>query len=150
MDFPLAYHITWTTYGTWLPGDEREWIERGTTGIQSFNAAAEDDASKRMFDDPVVLTPHQREIVAKTIDDHCHLRGWFIHVHNVRTNHVHVVVTASCEPEKPLDELKSWASRRLNTEIGEKCRWWTYHGSTKYIWDETYLQNAIRYVRDAQ
>ena len=22
---PLAYFLTWTTYGTWLPGDERGW-----------------------------------------------------------------------------------------------------------------------------
>jgi hypothetical protein len=22
-DEPLAYFLTWTTYGTWLPGDER-------------------------------------------------------------------------------------------------------------------------------
>ena len=22
-DEPIAYFITWTTYGTWLPGDER-------------------------------------------------------------------------------------------------------------------------------
>ena len=25
MDDPLAFFLTWTTYGTWLPGDERGW-----------------------------------------------------------------------------------------------------------------------------
>jgi hypothetical protein len=24
---PLAYFITWGTYGTWLPGDQRGWVE---------------------------------------------------------------------------------------------------------------------------
>src|SRR5438309_2044603 len=24
---PLAYHLIWTTYGTWLPGDARGWIQ---------------------------------------------------------------------------------------------------------------------------
>ena len=24
-DHPLAYFLTWPTYGTWLPGDERGW-----------------------------------------------------------------------------------------------------------------------------
>ena len=28
-DYPLAWFITWTTYGTWLPGDDRGWTERG-------------------------------------------------------------------------------------------------------------------------
>ena len=27
MPEPLAYFLTWATYGTWLPGDERGWIE---------------------------------------------------------------------------------------------------------------------------
>ena len=26
---PLAYFLTWTTYGTWLPGDERGWNRKG-------------------------------------------------------------------------------------------------------------------------
>ena len=26
---PIAYLITWTTYGTWLSGDERGWVKRG-------------------------------------------------------------------------------------------------------------------------
>ena len=25
---PLAYFLTWTTYGTWLPGDERGWSRK--------------------------------------------------------------------------------------------------------------------------
>ena len=24
---PLAYFLTWTTYGSWLPGDERGWVD---------------------------------------------------------------------------------------------------------------------------
>ena len=28
MDEPLAYFLTWTTYGTWLPGDGRGWVEK--------------------------------------------------------------------------------------------------------------------------
>jgi hypothetical protein len=24
---PLAYFITWTCYGTWLPGDDRGWTK---------------------------------------------------------------------------------------------------------------------------
>ena len=26
-DDPLAFFITWTTYGTWLPGDDRGWVK---------------------------------------------------------------------------------------------------------------------------
>ena len=34
MQPPLAYFLTWTTYGTWLPGDERGWIEAGKLGTK--------------------------------------------------------------------------------------------------------------------
>jgi hypothetical protein len=24
---PIAFFLTWSTYGTWLPGDDRGWVE---------------------------------------------------------------------------------------------------------------------------
>jgi REP element-mobilizing transposase RayT len=74
-----------------------------------------------------------------------------LHAVNPRTNHVHVVVTAhGVHPDQVMDQLKSWCSRRLNEQAGEKKRWWTYHGSTKWINDEEYLRNAIEYVLEKQ
>ena len=35
---PLAYFLTWTTYGTWLPGDERGWNRKGAPEILPPNA----------------------------------------------------------------------------------------------------------------
>ena len=28
MNDPLALFLTWTTYGSWLHGDERRWVEK--------------------------------------------------------------------------------------------------------------------------
>jgi hypothetical protein len=28
LDDPLALLLTWTTYGSWLPGDVRGWVEK--------------------------------------------------------------------------------------------------------------------------
>ena len=28
MEETLAYFLTWTTYGSWLPGDERNWVDK--------------------------------------------------------------------------------------------------------------------------
>jgi hypothetical protein len=35
---PLAYFLIWTTYGTWLPGDERGWNRKGEREILPPNA----------------------------------------------------------------------------------------------------------------
>jgi len=72
----LAYHIVWTTYGTWLPGDFRGWIKRNVMGIQAPDASLERQARERMVEDAVILTPDQRDLVEQTIRDHCRIRKW--------------------------------------------------------------------------
>src|SRR4026207_2372157 len=114
MSDPLGDFITWTTYGTWLPGDERGWVIDGVEGIQATNEKMHDDAARQLTEKPVVLTPDQRQIVDRTIREVCQCRGWKIHALNVRTNHVHVVLTADLHPDLVMNQLKSWCSRRLN------------------------------------
>ena len=93
MDQPLAYFITWTTYGTWLHGDERGSFARGK-GYEPASERRRLAAEALMTDDPVRLTPDQRAAVEAAIIDHCTSQGWDLHACNVRTNHVHVVVSA--------------------------------------------------------
>ena len=87
----LAYFLTWPTYGTWLPGDQRGWVKRGE-GFQLPDSVRELDAQALMTEDACLLDDEQRRLVEGTIADHCRIRGWHLHVVNCRTNHVHVVV----------------------------------------------------------
>ena len=118
MATPLAYHLIWTTYGTWLPGDARGWIESGVPGVQLPDPQREEQARGSMAEPPVLLNDEQRQIVTQTIQEHCRLRGWQLHAVNVRSNHVHVVLTCACEGEKARDELKLWGSRCLSDLAG--------------------------------
>ena len=156
---PLAYHLTWTTYGTWLPGDARGWVESGVPGVQPPDTERERLARQCMAESAVLLSLDQREKVAETIQEHCRIRGWTLHAVNVRTNHAHVVVTCGCAGEKACDEFKLWTSRRLSEMAGltgavahkaGRRRWWTEGGSVKSIDDERYLANAIDYVANGQ
>jgi REP element-mobilizing transposase RayT len=151
MSAPLAYFISWTTYGTWLPGDERGWVEGDTPGIQAPDPGRREEAHGLMTEPSVTLDPAQREVVRATVEAHCRIRGWHLHAVNPRSNHVHVVVTAPVPPEVVMNQFKSWCSRRLNERRSAKREhWWTYHGSTKWINDEKYLRNAIQYVNERQ
>src|SRR5262245_9027632 len=156
---PLAFHITWTTYGSWLHGDERNWVETGVPGIQPPDPKRKAEAVNKLDDVPVELTADQRRIVEQTIRHHCRIRGWTLHALHVGAVHVHIVVTADRTPEEVMNQLKAWTSRRLSDHAGlrdrvakkaGRKRWWTEHGSTKWINDQMYLDNAIRYVRDRQ
>jgi REP element-mobilizing transposase RayT len=157
MSDPLAYLITWTTYGTWVHGDDRGWVKSGDLGIKPADHRRAAVVRERMTDEAVLLSPAQREIVESTIRQHCEVRKWPLLALNVRTNHIHLVVTASGTPEAVMSQLKAWCSRRLSEHAGlvgraknGQRRWWTEHGSTKYINDEAYLHNATRYVNERQ
>jgi hypothetical protein len=155
----LAYFITWTTYGTWLPGDKRGWIKQGESGVKLPNWRIEDESRERMVEQPVILIPSQRAIVQRTIGAHCDLRMWKLHAVNARTNHVHIVVTATRSPDDVTSQLKAWCSRKLSDDArlidtvavkAGRRHWFTEGGDKKLVHDEEQLRNAIQYVQDRQ
>ena len=156
-DDPLAYFLTWTTYGTWLPGDERGWVAKPGQ-LREPSAAREADARRRMTESPLTLDAIQRSIVESTIRRHCEIRGWYLHAVSCRSNHVHVVVTARVDPEIVMDQLKAWCTRKLkehqspHTPEGKQVRvnWWTQGGSKRQLFDHTGLEGAVLYVVEGQ
>ena len=67
---PLAYFLTWPTNGTWLPGDERGWVEY-RHGWQLPDPARKREAQARLTEDACLLDQDQRRLVELTIADHC-------------------------------------------------------------------------------
>ena len=148
---PLAYFLTWTTYGTWLHGDARGSVKSGKPGIQPPDMRCEERALQSMSESEVLLTPQQRELVDSTIRRHCEIRKWTVHAVNVRSNHVHAVISALVPPDAVMAQLKAWCSRKLGETCGKsRRRWWTEHGSTRWINDEKHLHTAVQYVMDYQ
>jgi REP element-mobilizing transposase RayT len=155
MDQPMAYLITWTTYGSWLPGDARGSFDVEGNYIPP-NEELQANARALMTEDEVTLTPQQREIVEKIIEKHCAIRSWPLHARNARTNHVHVVVSASIDGEEVREQLKTWCSRALSEHAGLKPakdkngarRWWTEKGNVEPIWTDRHLDAAARYTNE--
>src|SRR4051794_18420754 len=115
--YPLAYLLTFRCHGTWLPGDPRGYVNRwhnspGTRAIAA-NRRLEAATLRQLPHPPIELRPEQRAVVARAIRDRCRHCGWVLHAVNVRTNHVHVVLGAGSPPERVMNQLKSWATRRM-------------------------------------
>ena len=155
----LAYHITWTTYGTWLPGDARGWVKWGEWGVKPGDAEQVVTSRERMAESAVTLTDEQRAIVEQTIRDHCQIRRWCLHAVNARTNHVHVVLTADRDPDEVMNQFKAWCSRKLSDAAGlvravakksGRRHWFTEGGNKERIDTEEYLNNAVQYVAEGQ
>jgi REP element-mobilizing transposase RayT len=157
MPEPLAYFLTWPTYGTWLPGDERGWVEH-RRGWRLPDPVRKLEAEARMTEDACLLDSEQRQVVERTIAEHCRIRGWQLHAVNCRTNHLHIVVTADLPPKQVRAQFKAWCTRRLKElearrlGAGAKIRenWWVERGSDRFINDETGLEAAVLYVHEGQ
>jgi REP element-mobilizing transposase RayT len=156
MNEPLAYFITFTTYGTWLHGRVTGSVDRKHnapgTPFLSTDARLEDCRRRAMRQEPYSLDEGRRGVVLRTIREVARHRGWRLWAAHVRTNHVHIVVTAPAKPEKVMADFKAWASRRLReifSEDADRDRW-TQHGSTRWLNHESSLESGITYVLDEQ
>ena len=61
----LGYLITWTTYGTWLQGDERGYVRKGTVYSGSEGLSASNRLT--MSQDAVILKADQRKMAHEAI-----------------------------------------------------------------------------------
>lgn len=149
---PIAYFLTWTMYGSWLPGDARGWTD-GRGAMHGPDAAREREAARRLAEPPLSLDEGQRGIVHRTIGDHCLRRAWQLHAMDCRTHHVHVALTAPrATPADCMAQLKAWTARRLAEAAthGVRTKWWTENGSRRLIFDETDLADVVVYIAECQ
>lgn len=151
----LAYFLTWTSYGTWLPGDARGFVDdehnQFATPYLEGSSAVREQALLMLKEPAFVLSALDRCDVEDQIRDTCALRKWAIHALNVRTNHVHVVVAASHPaPQHVAGLLKSWGTRRLKASGRHpgRTRFWTNQGSNRYLFDDVSLAAAIAYTNN--
>ena len=152
-DTPIAYLITFRTYGTWLHGDERGSVSRhrnvhGSRRLRHDKLWLEKN-NERLKREPVKLNARQRASVEAAVRDVCKHKGWALVAINVRTNHVHVVVAiGEASSSVALNAFKAYATKRMKQD---RC-WtdnktpWVDKGSTRYLWNERSVERAVDYV----
>lgn len=143
--------ITWTSYGTWLPGDGRGWRRR-RGGHQLSQPLLEQWCRQRLKGEVVLLEPHDRKTIEEACSEHCKLRGWHLLAVSARSNHVHVVVAANENPQKVRDQLKANCTRRLRRQAIPLIveRTWTLGGDCEILSDDADVEAAVLYVTEAQ
>jgi REP element-mobilizing transposase RayT len=94
------------------------------------------------------LNIQQQRAVELAVREVCRFRHHNLLAVNARTNHVHAVMSAVCEPEPIIDALKAYATPKLRREglMPVTIRPWARHGSTRYLWKEQEVDNAVAYV----
>jgi REP element-mobilizing transposase RayT len=67
---------------------------------------------------PVKLTARRRAEVDAAIRETCQIRKLLLWAFNIRTNHVHTVISAPCSPDLILNALKANATRKMKQGAG--------------------------------
>lgn len=151
-EFPLAYLITLRTYGTWMHG-EKSAVDRHGYNIygtprRAANLKLKNQMLSEMNQKPFLFSESQRIIVESAIAEVCEHRGYNLKAVNVRSNHVHVVVSAQIKPELIIDAFKSYATRKLRENFSADCetKIWARGRSRGYLWKPRHVALAIEYV----
>ena len=92
----LGFMITWTTYGTWLQGDERGYVKNGQT--LSGSEALKQTNKQLQAQNTVRLSKDQQQIVQTAIMKQAQLQGHHIYALAVQSNHIHMVFEYLPEP----------------------------------------------------
>ncbi len=149
-DKPLALFITFTTYGSWLHGEERGSIicENGTTKLLQKHKGLNSYHKNNLSYLPVKLNTSQRKIVLDSILEVCSARRYTLFAVHVRSNHVHILVDT--DKIEVIPDFKRWATRRLRSNGYELQKVWTRGGSKKYIFKEHLLREKADYIINRQ
>ncbi len=122
--------ITWTCYGTWLPGARQGFVshvsdEHGDLVIHNvsgtpFDAdmpALEAHARSIMNGPPVSLDQSAADAMIAQYQETCNIRGWELQAASVMYNHTHLVVGVLGDPEPASirETFKSWATRAVKS-----------------------------------
>lgn len=149
---PLAFFISFRTYGTWLHGDNRGSIDRFHNQFRSpyipSNKRWQAYNQSQLKVKPFTLGPRERRSTKQAIQETCRIRKWSLLALNVRTNHVHSVITANRKADLVLNAFKANATR----ELRQDGLWihpfspWADKGSKRKLWNERSVTNAVDYV----
>jgi len=134
--------VTMTTYGTWLRGDSRGWVEDGR--IYPPAPDRENADRQRMKHDPFIFDSHRLHEIGAAIGSSLQTRlQQHILALTVQTWHVHFIVGDS---DRPIAEVVKCAKEaaRYFLRVGRPI--WTDGYDKRFSFDLRTLSNRIQYV----
>jgi REP element-mobilizing transposase RayT len=144
MEKMVGYMVTWTTYGTWLQGDKRKYVNDGE--ILPADKKIEEANKRQQKSGTVRLTNEQKNIVKDAVLKEAQKIRQEILAISVFSNHVHVVVGSTNESiENTVSRYKNVATCALKkTGLTEKI--WTRGFNKRFCFSSEELEEKIAYV----
>ena len=142
----FGYMLTWTTYGSWLQGNERGYVKDGQ--ILRGNKKLVDLCEKFQKEHTVKLRDNEKDIVRQAILNEAERIGQTIEALAVCSNHIHVVARYFPEPiGQMVSRLKNVTSSALRKH-GRAGRVWTRGFDKRFCFNQEDLVRRIQYVKN--
>jgi len=141
----LGYIITFTTYGTWLQGDERGYVKNGR--IHKGSKALLQANRKLQSQEAVFLSKAQQQIVREAITKEAVVQKQKIFALSVKPNHVHIVAQNSRQSISNVVAYYKKAARMALKAAGHNGKLWTREYDKRFCFDMKSLEQRIKYVR---
>jgi REP element-mobilizing transposase RayT len=156
--------LTWTTYGTWLPGDARGFVSPVREGPgpevrHNMPGSSYDEdmpglvraSQSALKGAPVFLDAEQSDVLLQQFRATAAHRGWELLAAAVMANHTHLIVGVPGDPDPSvlLRDFKGYGSRALNGRWPRPAggTWWTESGSRRKLPGAEAVWAAVEYVK---
>lgn len=141
----FGYHLTWTTYGTWLQGDKRGYVKNGK--ILDGDESLFKLCGKLQTDPAFRLRQNEKKIVETAILKEAERIGHSICALVVHSNHVHIAArTCDKSMETVVSMYKSAATRALR-RAGRGGKIWTSGFYKTFCFTPQELAVKIKYIQ---
>jgi REP element-mobilizing transposase RayT len=140
----IGYMITWTTYGTWLQGDERKYVKDGQ--ILEPNPNLKKSNLLSLKQQTIKLTPQQKIIVQNAILEEAKRISHKVYGIAVCSNHVHLITENNYTPiNQVVSRYKNAATAALK-KTGFNDKPWTKGYDKRFCFTTEQLKQKIEYV----
>ena len=138
--------MTWTTYGTWLPGDERGYVADGK-GLPGQIGILERN-KKRQKSPTVKFNTREKEIVKETVLGEAKRISHKLEALTVCSNHVHLLARPYTQSiEEVVGRYKSLTTRAL-WQKARRGRIWSKGYDKRFCFTEEDIAARAKYIQE--
>lgn len=140
----LATMITTTTYGTWLPGDLRGYVEDGI--ILPPDPHRLERSRRLLKTDPIFLTAREQEALFEALQCAAREFDYALLAASIESWHAHWLI------DHAFDDVKVMVGRmktRMRQALARGCLW-TAGYDARYCFDDEAVEARRNYIRGHQ
>jgi REP element-mobilizing transposase RayT len=154
----LGYHLTKTTYGTWLPGDARgSWVKNWSPRVgygelhrfEHADPSREERSRRQLSHDVVILSPAMIQAVVDALAV-CIQRsqgGLKIMAATIEPTHMHLLLTRTC---RNIDITTKWiadqTTKAIHRQTAQRGSVWTSKNWCEHVDQPDHWEELLRYI----